>query len=227
MKPLLPALLALLLAGCAAPPPVDPNFNFGDARTRLMAYEASGRYMADVARADAVALDYIRAEAPKVKNPAIVLDIDETSLSNWPALAVNGLMLKVEGPCDDLKKGPCGTKAWQQMAKAQGIAPTVRLAKASQSVGVTVFFLTGRDETVRAATAENLTRAGYSGWKELILRPARSKTPSAADYKAPQRARIERQGYTIIANIGDQPSDLAGGHALRGFLIPNPFYRIP
>jgi len=227
MRVFLPLLLALLLAGCAAPQPVDPNFNLGDARTKLMAYEASGRYMADVARADALALDYIRAEAPKVKNPAIVLDIDETSLSNWPELAVNGLMLKVEGPCDDLKKGPCGITVWQQMAKAQGIGPTVRLARAAQAMGVTVFFLTGRDETVRAATTENLKRAGYKDWKELILRPAHSKTPSAADYKAPQRARIEREGYTIVANIGDQPSDLAGGHALRAFLLPNPFYRIP
>ncbi|WP_264815995.1 hypothetical protein [Acidomonas methanolica] len=30
-----------------------------------------------------------------------------------------------------------------------------------------------------------------------------------------------------MANIGDQPSDLAGGHAVRGFLLPNPFYRVP
>ena len=35
------------------------------------------------------------------------------------------------------------------------------------------------------------------------------------------------QGFTIIANVGDQPSDLAGGYAERTFLVPNPFYRIP
>jgi hypothetical protein len=27
--------------------------------------------------------------------------------------------------------------------------------------------------------------------------------------------------------VGDQPSDLAGGHAERGFLLPDPYYRIP
>jgi len=27
--------------------------------------------------------------------------------------------------------------------------------------------------------------------------------------------------------MGDQPSDLAGGHAERSYLLPNPFYRIP
>ena len=43
----------------------------------------------------------------------------------------------------------------------------------------------------------------------------------------PQRAQIEQQGYTIIANLGDQPSDLAGGYAERTYQLPNPFCRIP
>jgi acid phosphatase len=41
------------------------------------------------------------------------------------------------------------------------------------------------------------------------------------------RAAIEDEGYTIVANVGDQPSDLEGGHAERAFLLPNPFYRVP
>jgi acid phosphatase len=50
---------------------------------------------------------------------------------------------------------------------------------------------------------------------------------STAEFKTSQRAAIEAQGYTIVVNMGDQPSDLAGGHAMEGFLLPNPFYRIP
>ena len=46
-------------------------------------------------------------------------------------------------------------------------------------------------------------------------------------YKSRERARIERRGYTIVANVGDQDSDLAGGHAERAFKLPNPFYFIP
>jgi len=30
-----------------------------------------------------------------------------------------------------------------------------------------------------------------------------------------------------VANVGDQLSDLAGGHAGRDFKLPNPFYHIP
>jgi hypothetical protein len=41
------------------------------------------------------------------------------------------------------------------------------------------------------------------------------------------RREIIAQGFQIIANLGDQASDLAGGCAERGFKLPNPFYFIP
>jgi acid phosphatase len=218
-----PALALALLAGCAAPSPA----NLGDAKTRLVAYHDSGQYLKDVAALDTEAEAYIRDLIPKTAKPAIVLDIDETSLSNWPELRANDLTFRMRGPCSHLPAGPCGLVAWQQQARAPGIAPTVNLAEAAQRAGAAVFFITGRDERLRHATELNLRRAGYKDWKALLMRPAGSHTRSAADYKAPQREKIEKQGYTIIANIGDQPSDLAGGYAERGFLVPDPFYRIP
>ena len=36
----------------------------------------------------------------------------------------------------------------------------------------------------------------------------------------------KQASHTIIANVGDQPSDLAGGYAKRA-LLTDPFYRIP
>ncbi len=59
------------------------------------------------------------------------------------------------------------------------------------------------------------------------MEPDGAQYESAADFKAPQRQAIESEGYTIIANMGDQPSDLDGGFSERTFLLPNPFYRIP
>jgi putative acid phosphatase of HAD superfamily subfamily IIIB len=44
------------------------------------------------------------------------------------------------------------------------------------------------------------------------MKPVGLKVISAADFKAPERAKIAAAGYTIIANLGDQPSDLAGGN---------------
>jgi hypothetical protein len=50
---------------------------------------------------------------------------------------------------------------------------------------------------------------------------------TVVDHKSGERAKIEDQGYRVIANVGDQYSDLAGGHAGVAFKLPNPFYFIP
>ena len=47
------------------------------------------------------------------------------------------------------------------------------------------------------------------------------------DYKSGARAAIEDQGYKILASVGDQYSDLAGGHEAVAFKLPNPFYFLP
>jgi len=60
-----------------------------------------------------------------------------------------------------------------------------------------VFFITGRDESQRAATARNLADVGSLGYAGLIMELVGAHYDSAADFKAPQR---EAQGYTIIAS---------------------------
>ena len=59
-----------------------------------------------------------------------------------------------------------------------------------------------------------------------MLEPAGS-TLSTVAYKSAARAAIEKQGYEIVANVGDQYSDLAGGHADLAFKLANPFYFLP
>ena len=200
--------------------------NLGDLKAQLTRYKTSGGYDRDVAAALAKAQQYVARRAPMVRKPALVLDIDETSLSNWPEIQANDYGRIVNGPCD-LPAGPCGQAAWFALAEDEAIGPTLSLYSSAKAIGVSVFFLTGRSEILRAATESNLQKAGYGGWAALIMRPAGTTTPSAADFKAPERAKIAAQGFTIIANVGDQPSDLAGGYAERTFLVPNPFYRIP
>ena len=46
-------------------------------------------------------------------------------------------------------------------------------------------------------------------------------------YKSGTRAYIESQGYDIVANFGDQWSDLLGGFADKTFKMPNPNYYLP
>jgi len=201
--------------------------NVGDAAMAAMAYHEDGRYAADLQKILADVDGWIAAQAPHHRKPAIVLDIDETSLSNWPVIKADQFVYLPAGPCDALPKGPCGWLSWEAGGKAEAIPGTLAIVRHAIAAKVAVFFVTGRHEAERAATIANLTGAGYAGWSGLVLRADGSRTASAADYKAPARAAIEAQGYTIIANIGDQPSDLAGGHALKSFLLPNPFYRVP
>jgi hypothetical protein len=46
-------------------------------------------------------------------------------------------------------------------------------------------------------------------------------------YKTATRKHIESLGYEIVANFGDQYSDLEGGYADKTFKLPNPTYFLP
>jgi predicted secreted acid phosphatase len=223
------ASLAILAAPVAAADPVDDvagePVNVGDAKAAAIAYHDSGQYMNDLAQVAAQAMAAIGNRAPTATRPAVVFDIDETSLSNWEVIKADDFGYLANGACE--LPGPCPWRAWDLQAKDSVIQPTLDTYNEAKSLGVAVFFITGRDEGQRAATEKNLLSAGYSGWTRLIMEPVGVGYNSATDFKAPQRAAIEGEGYTIIANIGDQPSDLAGGHAEQMFLLPDPFYRIP
>jgi acid phosphatase len=207
------------------PPPVQPA-NLGDLKADARGYYDSGGYLTDLQQAAWPAIPWINEEAPRVAKPAVVFDIDETSLSNYKALEANDFGRIITGPCD-LPQGPCGLQTWDFLAESTVIPPTMDVFNAAKERGAAIFFITGRPESQRAATERNLAGTGYTGYARLIMEPTGAHYVSAVDYKAPQRQAIEGEGYTIVANLGDQPSDLDGGFAERTFLLPNPFYRIP
>jgi predicted secreted acid phosphatase len=244
MKALLRCLMAAAFVLCTAPSPslraqpaaaipslasapVAQPANVGEAKTAATAYHASGAYAHDLALVAAAAGAWIIERAPQVSHPALVLDIDETALSNWEVIRANDFGRIINGPCNALPEGPCGWAAWDLLGRTPAIDPTLTLFRQARALNVTVFFITGRPESQRAATERNLQNAGYQGYAALYMVPDGVRYPSAADFKAPVRSAIAAAGYTIIANMGDQPSDLAGGHAEKAFLLPNPFYRIP
>jgi predicted secreted acid phosphatase len=226
------ALLSLL-ASCATPlekigfiTVTGQPANVGDAGIAALAYHGSGAYDRDLAMVAGKATNWIAQRAAAARNPALVLDIDETALSNWEIIKLDDFGRPIAGPCDPGSGGPCGWAAWDLLARDPAIAPTLQLFRAARATNVAVFFITGRPETQRAATERNLRRVGFGDYARLFMVPNGAHFASAADFKAPVRAEIERLGYTIIANVGDQPSDLLGGHAERKFLLPNPFYRV-
>lgn len=219
-----------LIAGAAGPAvaePVDDTepANVGDAKTAAISYYDSGQYLHDLAVVAAEAINWIGNQVPTTPRAAVVFDIDETALSNWEVIRANDFGRFINGPCN--LPDACAWRAWDETAQSTVIQPTLDTYNTAKSLGAAVFFITERDEGQRAATEQNLQSAGYTGYTRLVMTAPGAQYVSAADFKAPQRAAIAAEGYTIVANIGDQPSDLAGGRSQQDFLLPDPFYRIP
>jgi predicted secreted acid phosphatase len=220
----------LLLAGtlatqaCAIAPATSVP-NLYDALQRVERYITSGAYEMDFARVVAEAQAYVDERAKAVPRPAIVLDIDETSLSNWPAYKANGWVRIVNGACN-LEQGPCGLRAWQMEGKSAALKPTLALARHAKANGVAVFFISGRPANLQQATERNLRDQGFS-FDAVIVQPPNATFASAVDFKAPERKKLADQGYTILITMGDQQSDLDGGYAERTFKLPNPVYFLP
>jgi len=214
--------LVAVTSACATRPHVN---NLFDAQRNVERYITSGEYDRDFAHVADEARTWLEQRAKTATRPAIVLDIDETSLSNWPAYKANGWGRVVNGPCD-LQQGPCGLRAWQATAQSKALAPTLQLAKRAKELGVAIFFISGRPPTLQDATERNLREQGYE-WDQVILLPAGATFASAVDFKAPERKKIADRGYTIVLSMGDQESDLKGGFAERVFKLPNPVYFLP
>ncbi|MDQ6707796.1 MAG: acid phosphatase [Acidobacteriota bacterium] len=228
LMPLFGAALAVALALSATSGAVSHQpQNVGDAKIAALAYHDSGAYDRDLASAADQARQWLVSRAKQVAQPAMVFDIDETALSNWEVLKLDDFGRPIDGPCAPPLDAPCGWAAWDQLGRDPAIGPTLRVFRQARALGVKVFFITGRPESQRLATERNLVSAGYGDYAKLYMVPDGSHFASAADFKAPIRVEIEKAGYTILANIGDQPSDLRGGHAEKGFLLPDPFYRVP
>jgi acid phosphatase len=206
-------LAAALVAPSCAPAPQPTLVDF---KASLVRYVDSQRYAGDVRRVTARAERYLRRAAPAAERPALVLDIDETSLSNWRYQLESHFCYDA----DDFHH-------WVLRREAEAIAGVLDLYTTARELGVTVFFVTGRPEAERAATEDNLRAVGFASWAELHMRPADSGGISAAAFKSGVRQRIVEADYTILANVGDQESDLAGGFASRTFKLPNPFYEVP
>lgn len=147
---------------------------------------------------------------------AIVLDIDETALSNW-----------AEMDAANFEYVSRDFNAWVASAQAPEIPGTLRLFNEAKRLGVAVFFLTGRPESQRASTEANLRLRGYGGWQQLIMRTPEQKGLTALAYKSAERAKIVATGYRIVLNVGDQWSDLRGKpEAEYSVKYPDPYYFI-
>jgi hypothetical protein len=156
---------------------------------------------------------------------AIVLDVDDTTLNTYSYEIYSSFVYN-----------PTTNAAFVTAEVFPAVFGMPDLVADAQADGYTVFFLTGRPETQRTATADNLQNVGYPTvpagqmfLKDQALPWLTSCTPTCTtqQYKTLTRQHIESMGYDIVANFGDQFSDLNGGFADRTYKIPNPMYFIP
>ncbi|HEY7131484.1 MAG TPA: HAD family acid phosphatase [Candidatus Limnocylindrales bacterium] len=181
---------------------------------------------------------------PKMK--AIVLDVDDTSLATWNYEIFSNWAYN-----------PTTNGQFVTDQKFPAVPGMVAMATRAARQGYAIIFLTGRPATQEAATLGNLTHDGIGvdagfpqptklkdGEDGLFTKPAIADYPDylkkacAAEianntscttihYKSATRKHIESLGYDIVANFGDQFSDLKGGFADRTFKLPNPNYFLP
>ncbi|WP_426563914.1 HAD family acid phosphatase [Angustibacter sp. McL0619] len=175
---------------------------------------------------------------------AIVMDVDDTTLATWNYEIFSNWAYNFTTNND-----------YVTGQKFPAVPGMVDMANYAAAHGYAIFYLTGRGTTQEAATLGNLTSdgvgvdAGYpapttlaDGEDGLFTKPDVTAYPDylvaacAGDtggkcttihYKSATRAHIESLGYDIVANFGDQFSDLKGGHADRTFKMPNPNYFLP
>ena len=156
---------------------------------------------------------------------AIVFDVDDTTLNTYSYEIYSNFVYN-----------PTSNAAFVNSGVFRAVPHMVDLEHFAESRGYKIFFLTGRPETQRVGTVANLTNEGYDVQNsKLYLKDYTVDTwlspcaPSCTttQYKSLTRAHIESLGYNIVANFGDQFSDLNGGFADQTFKMPNPMYFLP
>jgi hypothetical protein len=205
-------------------------------------FAADSNYAKQVASIVANANGFLKVKAgPPAAKKAILLDVDDTSLNTYNYEVASNFAYN-----------PTANGAFVTGQQFPAVPGMPELTQRAAAAGYAVFYLTGRGAAQEAATLGNLTVDGVgvdAGFVAptnvtptvdgLFTKPALADYPdylkaacgaaacSTVQYKSATRAYIESQGYDIVANFGDQQSDLTGGYADRTIKLPNPMYFIP
>jgi predicted secreted acid phosphatase len=201
----------------------------------LHQFNPDGAYAHEVEGIAAQAGKYLAQQAHKKHDgqKAILFDIDDTTLNTFSYEIYSNFVFNPT------------TNGYFVNAGSAKVFPAVpgmkALENAASAKGYTVFFLTGRPASQLAGTLANLHDAGYTfndsnvvlkdltaPWLQPCMTDSNNQPCTTTEYKSLTRKHIEQDlGFDIVANFGDQFSDLNGGFADRTFKIPNPMYFLP
>jgi predicted secreted acid phosphatase len=205
--------------------------------TVLHQYNPAGAYAHQVEGIAATAAKKLTHHEKRNPDKAILFDIDDTTLNTYSYEIYSNFVYN-----------PTTNAAFVNAGSASvfpAVPGMVQLEKTAEAAGYQVYFLTGRPISQHDGTVANLTAAGYDvqdshlflkdttaatePWLKPCIDPTTNKfTCTTIQYKSLTRQHIEEDlGADIVANFGDQYSDLKGGFADSTYKIPNPMYYLP
>jgi hypothetical protein len=209
--------------------PVPNSIDGGD--IALHTFNPDGAYAHEVEGIAAKAGTYLAHHHKRTAGKAILFDIDDTTLNTYNYEIYSNFVFN-----------PTTNAAFVNAGVFPAVPGMVDLEHQAIAEGYKVFFLTGRPKNAttdqKPATLANLRAVGYdvvddqvylkdaSGATEPWLSPC-APTCTTTQYKSLTRQHIESLGNEIVANFGDQFSDLNGGFADKTYKIPNPMYFLP
>lgn len=166
------------------------------------------------------------------RKPAIVLDVEDTLLWGY-----NLWDKEMKFHYDKAKD-----QAWVDGRKFPAVPEMAKIARKAKRSGCKLIAITDRTDDQRKKTKKNLNSLFdyrftdslfFTRWTGVgtSQKPSYVKCATAtcttAEYKSQTRAWIEsNKKLRIIWNIGDQYSDLTGGHSENRFKVPNPVYDV-
>jgi predicted secreted acid phosphatase len=236
--------------GSAPAPPANgeaiPNIDsvkstirkYYNASSAGIADKTSSPYITELQGIQQAILSQLPDPAP-APDLAVVLDADDTTL--WTYDMEDGAMHFNFDP-------KVQNDEWVIPGRFPATPGMVDLVAEIADRGYDVYGLTGRSASQEQATLDNLANVGYDEFDaDNFFTKFDATTPkpdyldchtsvdpaddpakcTTVEYKAGTRAYIESTGETIVLNIGDQYSDLQGGHALHSVKLPNPTYYLP
>jgi hypothetical protein len=101
--------------------------------------------------------------------------------------------------------------------QAGAIPRILKFAHAAQDVGAVLLFNTGRRADQYDRTITQLTDAGY----DVTLLCLRKKGETIPHGKQRCRNKFIKKGYTLIANVGNNPTDFSGTGYEKAYRLPN------
>jgi hypothetical protein len=184
----------------------------------VFGYYKSGGHDAELNAIIDEVIPYLEKIPVEKGKTAIVFDLDETLLSN---------VVLYEEIADGKIAFVDSTWGWWVRGLNSFALPTKRLYDYVVERGFVIIFITGSDDNLQGYIAENLKRNGFDTYNEFICRPKEFYNSTAFEYKSYFRKKLtEEKGYNIVANAGDQYSDMGGGYSGMFIRIPNYVYYI-